>query len=686
VQKPRLISDLLGVAVEPTCFDLEHGRLDPAEIVRAIKGLGANTIRVGMFSHQGHAYYPSRIAPQAPFLRGRNLLTEFEAACRQQGVRLVVYLNSKWVTDLYRRHPDWVVRHRQGPYTFRDEDPHTRLVIYPMCPSSPFAEMFRGIVREVVETSSPDGIYIDNFGVVPYCRCRYCRERLGRKVPDRSAWREPETQAYLKWLVRENRRIAGTLVAAARSRHPRMPVIFNRGQFWSADDVFSPEDNRHYAHRIADAIHVESAVRFYGNSFGHINEQCAFGRSIGLPLWTWVEYGCYPFGYISCPGAETRIKAAKVLANGGRPMVWHLPFSPPASSTGMSGIREVFSLASRRRECFEDVTFAKFVGIVCSSNSVRAFCRGSRDRLKDYRETLAGACELALRNHMPFDFVLDEQITGKHLSAYRVLLLPNVVALTPTQCRALERFVEGGGSVFATFETSLYDRMGRRRRDFALRALFGSRYVRPLGEQLAGYCAGYARFLRPHPVNRNGLADGFFPVGGRYLAVASDDAIAALLRRCRYFCDFPQEPSGYPAIVARRYGKGAVVYVPGEFFTLYHRKAFPECGQFFRQCVEWFVGGRLPVLTDLPDTVEVTVARGRGGARIIHLINCTFDGTQPVEAIVPVAGKHLQLRSRRMFGRAADITTGKNVAFVQLSGSVRVKLPPLAGYNVIVLK
>ena len=60
-------------------------------------------------------------------------------------------------------------------------------------------------------------------------------------------------------------------------------------------DASSPEDNRHYAHRIANAVHAESAVRFYGEPLTHVNEQCASGRSIDLPLWTWLEHAMYPF-------------------------------------------------------------------------------------------------------------------------------------------------------------------------------------------------------------------------------------------------------------------------------------------------------------------------------------------------------------------------------------------------------
>ncbi len=49
-----------------------------------------------------------------------------------------------------------------------------------------------------------------------------------------------------------------------------------------------------------------------------------------------------------------------------------------------------------------------------------------------------------------------------HVGAYRTLILPNIAALSDGQCRQLREFVQRGGSMVATHETSLYDERGRR--------------------------------------------------------------------------------------------------------------------------------------------------------------------------------------------------------------------------------
>src|SRR5262249_59914072 len=52
-------------------------------------------------------------------------------------------------------------------------------------------------------------------------------------------------------------------------------------------------------------------------------------------------------------------------------------------------------------------------------------------------------------------------------------ILPNTAALSDRQCRQLREFVSHGGSLIGTYETSLYDEWGVRRKDFGLADLFG---------------------------------------------------------------------------------------------------------------------------------------------------------------------------------------------------------------------
>ena len=72
--------------------------------------------------------------------------------------------------------------------------------------------------------------------------------------------------------------------------------------------------------------------------------------------------------------------------------------------------------------------------------------------------------------------VNDKLMEDEHLRPYKLLILPNIAALSDDQCTRLRKFVEAGGSVLATYETSLYNEEGKPRADFGLSDVFGVSY------------------------------------------------------------------------------------------------------------------------------------------------------------------------------------------------------------------
>ena len=69
--------------------------------------------------------------------------------------------------------------------------------------------------------------------------------------------------------------------------------------------------------------------------------------------------------------------------------------------------------------------------------------------------------------------VHDRLLDADQIDRFKTLILPNIAALSDDQCRQLRAFVDRGGSLVATYETSLYNEWGERRSDFGLADLFG---------------------------------------------------------------------------------------------------------------------------------------------------------------------------------------------------------------------
>ncbi len=82
------------------------------------------------------------------------------------------------------------------------------------------------------------------------------------------------------------------------------------------------------------------------------------------------------------------------------------------------------------------------------------------------REYMDGLYYALLEGRFLFDFVHEDKLAPEDLAKYSALLLPNTALLSDEQCRQLRAYVDGGGSLLATFETSLYNERNERRAGF----------------------------------------------------------------------------------------------------------------------------------------------------------------------------------------------------------------------------
>src|SRR5262249_50372876 len=124
-----------------------------------------------------------------------------------------------------------------------------------------------------------------------------------------------------------------------------------------------------------------------------------------------------------------------------------------------------------------------------------------------------------------FEMVHDRLLDESHVGHFKTLILPSVAALSDDQCRQLRAFVDRGGRVVATHETSLCDGGGVRRQDLGLADLFGVSFRgMPAGPMRNSYprLEDDPATRRRHPILA-GLEDAPRIINGTYrLDVASN--------------------------------------------------------------------------------------------------------------------------------------------------------------------
>ncbi|NLC57500.1 MAG: hypothetical protein GX774_11735 [Armatimonadetes bacterium] len=233
--------------------------------------------------------------------------------------------------------------------------------------------------------------------------------------------------------------------------------------------------------------------------------------------------------------------------------------------------------------------------------------------------------ELALAN-VPYDVLLDADLTASRLRRYRALLLPNAACLSERQMEAIERFVRDGGTLVATHETSRYDETGSPRRNLGLASVLGVR------------CRG---ILTPRPASIALREEA--PVGGIGSGEVSTMEAVARVEAAPGARVLATTDTGSPTIVLNRVGRGRALYFAEKVGSgCYHGgvargQAWKETRsathrQLVRDTVAWAVRGELPLRVEAPPGVIVTLFRKRGRPQwILHLLNA--------QAAVPTAGR-----------------------------------------------
>jgi hypothetical protein len=148
------------------------------------------------------------------------------------------------------------------------------------------------------------------------------------------------------------------------------------------------------------------------------------------------------------------------IANGLRP--WFTKFAGSVNDARwLRPVEEVYTwCAANERYLRQERSLAR-VGLVYSQQTAW-FAGGDRGG-RDLEDAANGWYHALIEARVPFEMVHDRLLDAAHLSQFKTLILPSIAALSDAQCAQLRAFVERGGGLVATHETSLYDEWGVRR-------------------------------------------------------------------------------------------------------------------------------------------------------------------------------------------------------------------------------
>jgi hypothetical protein len=676
------------------------------------------------------AYYPTAVPlhRRAEFLGDRDLFGDILRAAREDNIAVFARMDSNGAGDeMYRAHPDWFTRNAAGrPYP-RDNSLHMPCVNGPY-----YRQHIPSILREVASKYRPEGFTDNSWSGLSrgnICFCDNCRAKFrkekGFDLPERADWNQREYRAWIEWGYACRLEIWDLFNATTREAGGPacLWVGMIGGTIGGAAADF--RDYREICRR-AELIMLDNQRRSDNTGF-QANGQT--GKLVhGLLGWDKLapeSFALYQtaaatFRLSMRPEPEVRLWAVDGFAGGIQPW-WHYVnayhedrrmYATPVAMGEWHAKHEAY-LVNRRP--------LATVGIVYSQRNHDFFGRDEAELMVNLPQR--GFTQALTRARIPYLFVNADDLE-RDAGGMRVLILPNVGALTDAQIAGVRAFAGRGGGIVASGATSLFDQWGDARPDLALGDLFGvslpanhplraaasrrqlaventQTYLR-LTPELRARVEGPHMAGEPpaagarHPVLKGFDDTDILPFGGLLAPIDVAPTARVLATFVPPRPAFPPEAvwsrqttTDVPGlIVHERAGAGRIVYLAADLDRRFARDNIGDTADLLANVVRWAAKDDIPLSVEGPGLVDCHLYQ-QPGRLILHLVNLTNEGTWrgPIDELIPVGPMRVGVRlPEGVQGRGVQLLVSSRKPGLQLrDGWARFELDSIIDHEAVVI-
>ena len=425
----------------------------------------------------------------------------------------------------------------------------------------------------------------------------------------------------------------------------------------------------------SEIMMVDEQARVDARGFQHNGEA---GKLIhGLLGWDKVvpesmatyQTGRSTFRLSAKPGPEVRLWMLDGFAGGVQPW-WHILGAYAEDRRIYRTVETTMRWHAANQEYLVNRRPVATVGLVWSQENMDFHGRDNPEEIGEFPRR--GWTTALLRARIPHLLVHADQI-ARDAGQLSVLILPDLVAMSASQVEAVKDFVERGGNLIATGDTSRCNEWGEAQPDFALADLFGAHVIsgQPAPHDPAKRRAQLqaqhtylqlmpelrARTFGPHAGSepaavgeRHTVLKGFdetdiLAFGGALEALRMDTGANVLAAFIPPFPVFPPEEvliseprADSPGLIVNEAaGRGRVVFLPADLDRRFCRDNLSDHANLLANLVRWAARDDFPLEVEGPGFVDCHLYRQKSKL-ILHLVNLTNAGTWrgPVDELIPV--------------------------------------------------
>jgi len=524
------------------------------------------------------------------------------------------------------------------------------------------------VTREIVTMYKVDGIFSNRWAGSGMCYCEHCQKNFrdfsGLDLPRTANPQDPARRQYIVWHQQRLFELWKVWDREIKAANPHSSFIANAG-----GGALSDLDMKTIG-ELAPTLFADRQARHglmppWTNGKNGKEYRATMGRkAIGGIVSVGVEE-TYRWKDSVQNGDEIRLWIADGIAQGLRP--WFTKFNAkPIDRRWLPVIEELYSWHYKNEKYLRNEKSLARTAIVYSQQTA-SFYGGERARQK-VEDAALGYYQALVEARIPFEMVHDRLLDRAHLDPFRTLILPNIAALSDSQCDQLRQFVERGGNLVATHETSLYNEWGARRKDFGLSQLFGASFDGGLEGPMQNSYLNIERDPstgRFHPL-LHGLEDATRIINGvnRVKVKSLDTSAPSPLTLIPSYPDLPMEmvytrlpKTNIPGVYARQLGRGRVVYFPWDIDRTFWEVLDMDHARLLKNAVLWASNGDQPLEVTGAGILDVALWEQKN-SMTVHLVNLTNPMMMkgPIREIIPCPAQHIRVK----------LPEGKRAAGVQL--------------------